>query len=158
MIVFTGLIILPFFTNAAANEFGKPLRSLVEKEVDGIHFFEGTWKEALDSSARTGKLIFLDAYASWCGPCKIMSKKVFTNTEVGNYFNAHFINYKMDMEKHEEGARLTRQFMLEAYPSLYFINANEEIIKQAIGYHGSEDFIKLGEKALKANVKAEKGK
>ena len=39
-------------------------------EAEGIQFFEGSWEEALKESQETGKPIFLDAYASWCGPCR----------------------------------------------------------------------------------------
>ena len=46
-------------------------------------------------------MIFLDAYASWCGPCKMLQKNVFTKKAVGDFYNSKFINVKMDMEKGE---------------------------------------------------------
>ena len=41
--------------------------------VKGIEFFDGTWEEAVALSEKEGKPIFLDAYASWCGPCKMIA-------------------------------------------------------------------------------------
>jgi len=116
----------------------------------GIEFFEGTWEEALALSEKENKPIFLDAYASWCGPCKILKSRVFTNEEVGTYYNENFINVKMDMEK-GEGKSLARKYQLTAYPSLFFINADGTVRKKAVGYHGPEQIIELGKTALAAN-------
>ncbi|MDX1666390.1 MAG: thioredoxin family protein, partial [Saprospiraceae bacterium] len=40
--------------------------------AQGIAFFEGTWKEALAAAKEQEKVIFVDAYTTWCGPCKVM--------------------------------------------------------------------------------------
>ena len=70
--------------------------------AQGIEFAHGsTWKEILAKAEKEDKLIFVDAYAEWCGPCKKMAKDVFTQKEVGGYFNANFVNVKMDMEAGE---------------------------------------------------------
>ena len=66
-------------------------QATTDEETDGIQFFTGTWDEALEKAKEENKLIFLDAYASWCGPCKRMSKSVFTDEKVGEFFNANFI-------------------------------------------------------------------
>ena len=56
--------------------------------AQGIDFFGGSWTEALEKAAAEDKLIFVDAYAEWCGPCKVMAARVFPDAEVGDYFNA----------------------------------------------------------------------
>lgn len=121
---------------------------LVNDEAIGIDFFHGTWTEALEKSNKSDKLIFLDAYAAWCGPCKLMAKNTFTEEAVGTFFNENFINVKMDMEKHAEGPRLSRKFQLTAYPSLYFIDKNEKVVHFALGYHKPAQIISLGKTAL----------
>ena len=68
---------------------------------EGIKFFEGTWEEALTLAKKEHKIIFVDAYTTWCGPCKQMAKDVFTQKEVGDFYNKSFINVKLDMEKGE---------------------------------------------------------
>lgn len=120
-----------------------------DEPTSGIEFFEGTWDEALALSKKEGKPIFLDAYASWCGPCKILKSRVFTNEEVGAYYNSHFINVEMDMEK-GEGKNLARKYRVTAYPSLFFINSDGSVRKMAVGYHGPEQIIELGKTALAA--------
>lgn len=112
-------------------------------EASGIIFFEGTWKEALAKAKAENKLIFLDAYASWCGPCKKMAANVFTDHAVGKVYNEKFINVKMDMEK-GEGVQLSQQLDVRSYPSFYFIDGSGAVKKVAIGYHPASEFIQLG--------------
>ena len=115
---------------------------------EGIEFFHGSWSEALKKSKKEDKLIFLDAMAAWCGPCKMMAAKTFTDKEVGEFFNKNFINFKMDMEKHDEGPRLSKKFGLRAYPSLYLLDENEEIIQHTLGYQDAKSLIEFGESGL----------
>jgi thiol-disulfide isomerase/thioredoxin len=113
----------------------------------GIQFTQGTWKEILAQAEKDNKLIFVDAYAEWCGPCKMMARDVFTAQEVGDFFNQQFINAKIDMEK-GEGRGLSEAFGIMAYPTLLFVDHSGEIVHRAVGYHTSELLIGLGEAAL----------
>ncbi len=117
-------------------------------ESAGINFFQGSWNEALAEAKRTGKPIFLDAYAAWCGPCKWMAKNTFTDAAVGEYFNANFVNLKIDMEK-GEGPNLASKFRVRAYPTLVFINANGDVIEKVEGARQASDFVDLGKKVIK---------
>lgn len=115
----------------------------------GISFEKGTtWEEALAKAEKSDKLIFLDAYATWCGPCKMLDRSVFPDEALGEYFNENFINVKMDMER-GEGRDLARQFRIRAYPTLLFVNSKGEIVHQFMGYTPAENLIKVGEKALR---------
>jgi len=114
----------------------------------GINFFHGTWEEALDKAKEEDKLIFLDAYASWCGPCKRMARTTFMNKSVGDFYNKNFINFKMDMEKHPQGRRLSQKFHLRAYPSLYFVNSKEEVSHKIVGGLSVSQILQLGKEAL----------
>jgi thioredoxin 1 len=109
----------------------------------GIQFTNARWAEVLKKAKAEKKVIFLDAYASWCGPCKLLQKNVFTQKTVGDYFNKRFINVKMDMEK-GEGPALSEVYPLEAYPTLLFINSNGRVVKKAIGYMNAADLIAMG--------------
>jgi thioredoxin-related protein len=118
-----------------------------KSSVMGMAFFEGSWDEALAMAQKENKLIFLDAYAAWCGPCKLLKKNVFPLEEVGGLYNEHFINVAIDMEK-GIGPELARSYKVTAYPTLLFIDGNGKLIKKAIGYHPKDQFIALGKEVL----------
>lgn len=113
----------------------------------GIEFFEGSWQEALAEAKANNKLIFVDAYASWCGPCKRMSATVFTQKEVGDFFNERFLNFKIDMEK-GEGPAFGRKYPVRAYPTLLFIDYDGTLVHRQVGAQRVESLLALGEKAL----------
>ena len=110
---------------------------------DGIQFTDAAWKDILKKAKAEKKVIFLDAYASWCGPCKLLQKRVFTQRSVGDFYNSKFINVKMDMER-GEGPSLAQVYPLEAYPTLLFIDGNGRVLKKVIGYKTPEELIEIG--------------
>ena len=105
------------------------------------------WKEALQMAKKENKVIFVDAYTTWCGPCKMMDKRVFTDPTVGEFFNANFIPVKMDMEK-GEGIELAQKYTVRAYPSFLFVDSRGEVVHRGVGYQAPEMFLKLGAAAL----------
>lgn len=52
--------------------------------------FEQTkeWKKIVKKAKKEKKLIFVDCYTSWCGPCKMLAKDVFTRDTVADFFNS----------------------------------------------------------------------
>lgn len=119
-----------------------------EISAAGIRFVENkTWNEILAQAKREKKLIFLDAYATWCGPCKYLQKNVFTDDEVGTYYNSTFINVKMDMEK-GEGIELAERYEVTSYPTLFFINGDGQLVHKSIGALETNEFITLGKTAV----------
>jgi thiol-disulfide isomerase/thioredoxin len=116
--------------------------------ANGIKFNENkAWKEILAMAKKENKLIFMDAYATWCGPCKAMQRDVFTDTKVGEFYNDAFINVKMDMEK-GEGVKLSENYTVMAYPTLLFINGDGEVVHKSVGGMEAQSFISLGINAL----------
>lgn len=113
----------------------------------GIEFFQGTWKEALEEAKKQDKIIFVDAYAVWCGPCKKMAKNVFTKKKVGDFYNKNFLNVKLDMEK-GEGMKFRQKYPVSAFPTLFFIDYTGELVLKMKGAQQVEPLIKLGKSAL----------
>ncbi|HAM99198.1 MAG TPA: thioredoxin [Marinilabiliales bacterium] len=111
----------------------------------GIHFQEGSWSEVLQLAKRENKLIFLDIYASWCGPCKLLKSKTFPDGNVGAFFNEKFINYAIDAEK-GEGVNLASKFEVTGYPTLLFVDANGNLVAKTMGYHNADELLEVGQK------------
>jgi len=107
----------------------------------GIRFFQGSWEEAMAKAKAEKKCIFLDAYASWCSPCKTMDGEVYTNSKIGNYFNEKFIAVKIDMEK-GEGPELAKRFpSIDGYPSLLFFGSDGHLAKTILGSRPVNEFL-----------------
>ncbi len=109
--------------------------SLAAQQIryDRVDFQEDPeWSKVLAQARRTGKVIFFDGYTTWCGPCKMMDRDVFTQAQVANYFNQKFINVKYDMEK-DEGVELKTRFGVRAFPTYLFITGSGQIIHKIVG-------------------------
>jgi len=91
---------------------------------------------------KENKLVFIDAYAVWCGPCKLMVKNIFPLKPVGDYYNANFVNAKIDMEK-GEGIDLAKKYNVKVFPTYLFINGDGEEVHRTIGYVEEKDFIQF---------------
>lgn len=122
-------------------------RSSEVKLEEGIQFFAGTWQQAIDKAKKENKYIFLDAYASWCGPCKMMKHKTFTDKAVGDFYNKHFICVALDMEK-GEGPALAEKYSVEAYPTLIYFHPDGKLIGKAMGFRKSKEFLEMGEQVV----------
>ncbi|MGR4858029.1 thioredoxin family protein [Bacteroides pyogenes] len=120
----------------------------INVQAQGILFFEGSWADLLKEAMTQKRPLFVDVYTGWCGPCKKMAKEIFTRQEVGDYFNAHFINYKIDAEK-GEGIEIAARFNVSAYPTCLFVTSEGKLISSFLGAQTAEKLIKEGEKAMK---------
>jgi thiol:disulfide interchange protein len=112
--------------------------------VGGISFIEGDWKKALAKAKAEKKLIFVDAYATWCGPCKKMQKEVFPDATVANFFNKNFINITIDVEK-GQGVEFAQKYGVEVLPTLYITDENGNPVTYAKGYMNATDLMKFGQ-------------
>ena len=121
--------------------------SLYAQEA-GIRFSKDSLlSDALARSKKEGKLVFIDCYTSWCGPCKYLAKEIFPQKEVGDFYNSHFINLSFDMEK-GEGIKIRKKYAVQAYPTLLFLNAEGETVHVGIGAGDANMLVELGKTAL----------
>ena len=113
-----------------------------------IQFLEKPWPEILSIAKQENKIIFLDAYTTWCGPCKWMAAKMFTNDTIADFYNSTFICAHADMEK-GEGIELAKMYQVRAYPTLLFINSGGEMVHLRVGAPQKvKDYIEMGNIAI----------
>lgn len=109
------------------------------------------WEEVLKEAQRTHKVIFLDAYTTWCGPCKRMEKEVFSRKAEADYFNRHFLNVKFDMER-GQGRELRKRYGVKVFPTYLFIHPDGQVLHRIVGAHTADGvFLNSAKKALTMN-------
>ncbi|MGB3773705.1 MAG: thioredoxin fold domain-containing protein [Leeuwenhoekiella sp.] len=124
--------------------------------------------EALAAQEKEPKKIFMDVYTDWCGPCKLLDKNTFSNSDVAEYINENFYPVKFNAEGTEKitykdfeytnpnhdpdrKGRNSQHFLahalkINAYPSMVFFNEQGDRIQPVPGYHTPKElelFLKL---------------
>lgn len=100
----------------------------------GIKFENIKFDEALilAQKSKNKRQIFVDFFTTWCGPCRMMSEKIFPLKEVGTYMNANYVNLKIDAEK-GEGVALAKRYNVDSYPTMLVLDADGKEVRRIIG-------------------------
>lgn len=105
--------------------------------LNGLHAQEINWmtiNEALEAQKEDPKKIFMDAYANWCGPCKLLDRETFTHKDVVNYINEHYYPVKFNAEGDETVRYADREFKNPNYdPSRAQSRNSQHQFAQALG-------------------------
>lgn len=130
-------------------------------QENGIKFETGlSWQQVKAKAQAENKLIFMDCYATWCGPCKQMEQEIYPRKEVGDYLNAHFVNVKLQMDKTSSDEQLVRTwyacadslsklFHISAYPTYLFFSMDGQPLHETVGTsETTADFIERASAAL----------
>lgn len=120
--------------------------------AQSIDFSKKSWDKVLVEAKSSNKNIFVDAYTTWCAPCKKMDKYVFTKSEVGTFYNDNFISVKMDMEK-GNGPTFAKKHGVKAFPTLLYFSPEGELLHRVAGFKDANDFINVGETALNPKLR-----
>lgn len=121
--------------------------SIQASYAEGIIFQDLTLKEGLEKAKKENKKIFIDVYATWCGPCKYLSNNVFIDANLGAFMNEHFVSLKIDGEK-GEGIQLMDDFNLNSYPTMLFLNPEMDLLKKIVGAVGADEIETAGNEVV----------
>lgn len=113
----------------------------------GVTFFEGSWKEVLTAAKQENKPVFVKVYAEWCLPCKHMEQTVFTFTQIVDYYNRNFINYKIDLES-IEGSKFKHKYNVSLIPDLLFFDGNGQLIYRDAGQKNMQELLTMAHNVL----------
>jgi len=123
------------------------LRPAHAQQGNGIRFFSGSWKQLLATARAKHLPVFVDVYTDWCGPCKLMEKDIFPSPEVGRFYNANFISYRLNAEK-GEGPGIAKAFGVSAYPTWLYLDPKGVLRSKRTDYMPAADFIAAAKSAL----------
>lgn len=115
----------------------------IDFKLGDSYSFETIKEEAL----KQDKVIFIDLFATWCGPCKKMEAEVFNKEAVGQKYNPSFVNYKVDIQS-PEGAKVAKRYNINSYPTYLFLKPNGEVLYRLEGVFTPDGMIEEADFAL----------
>ncbi|MCU0468784.1 MAG: thioredoxin family protein [Arcicella sp.] len=117
----------------------------------GIAFFEGTLQAGLEKAKAENKLIFVDCYTTWCGPCKMLKQYTFKDANLGDYMKENYVCLAIDMEK-PEGMAIAKKYGIEAYPTLLFLDKYGRVVNHQVGGIGAEALLSKAEQTVRKSM------
>lgn len=106
----------------------------------GEPFHQGPMSEVFGLAKKENKLIVVDVYTTWCGPCKMLDRTTWADERVQKLFGQDVIGVKIDAEK-GEGVELARKYKVTGYPNLLILNADGELVSRWVGYLPPAQFL-----------------
>lgn len=114
-------------------------RDLAAQEIT---FLDGKYDAALKQAKQEGKPVFIDFYATWCGPCKELARTVFTDPEIKAYYDEHFVCMRIDIDKEK---KLADKYEITSIPTLVFLNSKGKELKRFSGLVHKKHFLNAGQ-------------
>ena len=125
-------------TNAAnATQFAFNVPSGA-KQLSAEEMATGKWmwdfNKAMLIAKSTGKLMMVDFFATWCGPCKMMDAEVFQSAGFPAR-SKDFVLVKVDVDQSTD---LAAKYGITAMPTVKFIDGNGKVVHEFVGYGGPD--------------------
>jgi thioredoxin 1 len=140
--------LLPVFLTMLLMLFSAAQAAAQQKESPAeIKFTEESFQQVLATAKSTHKMIFVDAFATWCGPCKQMQKTTFKDARAAAYFNEHFINCAVNVEK-GDGVDLAKRWQIEGLPTLLILDEHGNVLANHTGYVDGNGLIEFAREAF----------
>jgi len=136
------------------------LTSLGFAQEKGIKFeTELTWEQVKAKAKAENKSIFMDIYATWCGPCKRMDASVYPSEKVGLAMNPKFVSVKFQIDTtkndnnlvkkwHADVSRMIKEENLAGLPTYFFFSPDGKLINRGSGFMDEDALIQLSEQSL----------
>lgn len=126
----------------------------------GIKFVTSlTWEQLKEKALKENKYLFLDCFATWCGPCKAMDRDIYSNVNVGLFMNDRFISVKLQADSFHNGNKsvldwyadchsILENYNVTTFPTYLFFSPDGHIVHRGFGYLSVDKFIELGKAAV----------
>jgi thiol-disulfide isomerase/thioredoxin len=96
------------------------------------------FEDALKKAATEHRLVLIDFFTTWCGPCKMLDKQTWSNPEVQAALQEKVIALKIDAEKEAE---LAKRYNIDAYPSMVILTPDGTLKDKYVGFMPPSAFL-----------------
>ena len=100
-----------------------------------------------EMALRSGKLVLIDLYASWCPPCRMMEREVFSRKDVGDFMQQRFVAAKYDTDK-PTGKELMKRYGSGAIPLYLVFDTQGELLGRIQGASAPKEFMESVQKII----------
>lgn len=97
---------------------------------------DGVRRQAVEQN----KLVFIDLFATWCPPCQMMEREVFSRSDVGAFMEQLFVCAKYDIDK-TTGRELLKRYGNRRVPLYLIFNTEGELLGRIRGATDPERFM-----------------
>lgn len=104
-----------------------------------VKWSDESYEQILARAKQENKYVFIDFFTTWCGPCKRMDEKTFTDAKVQDLLNT-MISADWDAEK-DPSMALAKKYKVAAYPTLLVIGPDGKEVDRHLGYLDPAEFI-----------------
>jgi len=101
-------------------------------------FSELSFEAACKEAAQTKKIVLVDFYTTWCGPCKLLDKNTWTDAGVIKVLEEKTVALRIDAEKE---TALSESYKIAVYPSVLLIKPDGMEIDRLVGYRDPNTFL-----------------
>ena len=141
----------------SSSYYGEEKVSRIDQNEEVVNWL--TFEEAIEKSKTEKRKIFIDVYTDWCGWCKVMDKKTFSEVNIARYLNEYYYPVKLDAEQKEDitfrnhtfkfvpngrrGYHELAAWLLQgklSYPTVVFLDEDFNLIQPLPGYREPKDF------------------
>lgn len=124
----------------------EPVRGEENAENSPITIVKQDYKRALELAKEQDKLLFIDFYTVWCGPCKQLDKYVFHNDSLKGLLGQQVVLLQYDAEQ-DTTFHLSKKYHVRSYPTGLLLTPEGRVLTRRSGFSGS-DAASLGSSVL----------
>lgn len=118
-----------------------------------------SWSEVKQKAKKEKKYVFIDVYATWCGPCKAMDVHIYPDDKIGSLLNGNFICIKVQQDRtnrdsdnvrawYNDANSIIQKYHIETLPTFLFLTADGDLMHQGLGYQDTIAFRQMVSIAL----------